>query len=408
MRRLFFYAVVGLLLGAGLVALIEQDPGYIFINWRNTSIETSLWFGLSLALLMWLVLAVSLRLLGNVLRSRLRFMDWLGNRKSRNATALSNRGLINFVEGNWEQSRKQLLRAARYSEAPLLNHLIAARASFRLGDVDEARHQLGLAETIDVDAGIAVELTQAELQLTAGQYEQALATLVRARANASKHPYVLELLARAHFQLEDWEALKQLLPDLKKHDLGSSSQLVTIERATWLGLMAAAVAAPDSKAALEATWRAMPSDLKQQNDYRRRFIKHLSELGANEALERYLVDFLDKQWDSELVNCFRLFPPKHPQKLIKKMDRWLTQQGREPRLVLTTAYVALHAHDWELAEACLLEVSEQEEATETRGLLWRLYLSMGREHEASQQLEKMSLALLGEVDLPLPGRSGDD
>ena len=136
----------------------------------------------------------------------------------------------------------------------MLNHLIAARASFRLGDVDEARHQLGLAETIDVDAGIAVELTQAELQLTAGQYEQALATLVRARANASKHPYVLELLARAHFQLEDWEALKQLLPDLKKHDLGSSSQLVTIERATWLGLMAAAVAAPDSKAALEATW----------------------------------------------------------------------------------------------------------------------------------------------------------
>ena len=130
MRRLFFYAVVGLLLGAGLVALIEQDPGYIFINWRNTSIETSLWFGLSLALLMWLVLAVSLRLLGNVLRSRLRFMDWLGNRKSRNATALSNRGLINFVEGNWEQSRKQLLRAARYREAPLLNHLIAARASF--------------------------------------------------------------------------------------------------------------------------------------------------------------------------------------------------------------------------------------------------------------------------------------
>jgi len=290
----------------------------------------------------------------------------------------------------------------------LLNHLIAARASFRLGDVDEARHQLGLAEAIDVDAGIAVELTQAELQLTAGQYEQALATLVRARANASKHPYVLELLARAYFQLQDWEALQQLLPDLKKHGLGSSSQLVTIERATWLGLMAAAVSAPDSKRALEAIWRAMPSNLKQQNDYRRRFIKHLSELGANEALERHLVDFLEKQWDSELVNFFRLFSPKHPQKLIKKMDRWLTQQGREPRLVLTTAYVALHAHDWELAEACLLEVSEQEEATETRGLLWRLYLSMGREHEASQLLEKMSLALLGEVDLPLPGRSGDD
>jgi uncharacterized protein HemY len=94
--------------------------------------------------------------------------------------------------------------------------------------------------------------------------------------------------------------------------------------------------------------------------------------------------------------------------LIKKMDRWLAQQGREPRLVLTTAYAALHAHDWDLAEACLLEVSEQEEATEARGLLWRLYLATGREQAASQLLEKMSSVLLGEVDLPLPGRSGDD
>ena len=37
-----------------------------------------------------------------------------------------------------------------------------------------------------------------------------------------------------------------------------------------------------------------------------------------------------------------------------------------------------------------------------------LYLATGREQEAAQLLEKMSSALLGEVDLPLPGRSGDD
>jgi len=213
MRRFVTLAILGLLLGAGLVTLIEQDPGYVFVSVGDITVETSIWFALLLWLLAWAVLVLVFRVLGRLLRTRRAFSGWLGGRKTRNAAALTNRGLINFIEGHWERARKQLLRAARYSEAPLINHLIAAQASYRMGDHDETRRQLGMAESVEAGAGIALELTQAELQLSDGRYEQALATLVRARKNANKHPYVLELLARAHRQLGDWQSLRDLLPE---------------------------------------------------------------------------------------------------------------------------------------------------------------------------------------------------
>ena len=404
MRSLFLYGVLGLLLGAGLVTLVEQDPGYIYVSWRDSSIETSLWFGITLALGVWMLAALLLKFITKILRSRLTLMDWLGSRKSRNATALSNRGLINFVEGNWEQSRKQLLRAARYTEAPLLNHLIAARASFRLGDVDEARRQLGIAETIDGDAGIAVELTQAELQLTAGQYEQALATLVRARANANKHPYVVELLARAHLQLEDWESLLEILPELKKYKLNASGHLSDAEERMWLGLMSSAIEAPDAEGALEKLWRSVPAEFKSQRRFRQHFIEQLRSLKAYGALERRVIEFLDNEWDATLVDSLGRFTPKQPKKLLKTLERWLAQQGKEYPLMMAAARAALHAHEWDRAEAFLLEASQQEDAAEAAWLLSALYRATGRQEEAVKLLEQASRELHGEPEVPLPER----
>ena len=404
MRSLFLYGVLGLLLGAGLVTLVEQDPGYIYVSWRDSSIETSLWFGITLALVVWMLVALLLKFITKILRSRLTLMDWLGSRKSRNATALSNRGLINFVEGNWEQSRKQLLRAARYTEAPLLNHLIAARASFRLGDVDEARRQLGIAETIDGDAGIAVELTQAELQLTAGQYEQALATLVRARANANKHPYVVELLARAHLQLEDWESLREILPELKKYKLNASGHLSDAEERMWLGLMSSAIEAPDAEGALEKLWRSVPAEFKSQRRFRQHFIEQLRSLKAYGALERWVIEFLDNEWDATLVDSLGRFTPKQPKKLLKTLERWLAQQGKEYPLMMAAARVALHAHEWDRAEAFLLEASQHEGAAEAAWLLSALYRATGLQEGAVKLLEQASRELYGEPAVPLPER----
>ena len=201
MRKLFILILIALLVGVGIVAVIETDPGYVLVAYGNYTIETSLWVGVLIALVFTLLVYLAVRLVRRLVGGQASLVSWVSGRQARAASRLTTRGLISFIAGNWTRARRQLLRGARNSEAPLINYLMAARSSYRLNEPDKMREYLGAAEDAESEAGIAVELTQAELRLHSGQFEQALATLVRARRNAGRHPYVLDLLRRAYYGL---------------------------------------------------------------------------------------------------------------------------------------------------------------------------------------------------------------
>ena len=345
MRRVLLVIALGLLLGAGLMALIERDPGLVVLSYGNTTIETSVWLALVLWLLIWWLLALSIRLLRGTWSLRGALSGWLGGRKARNASALTNRGLISYIEGNWSRSRRQLLRAARYSKAPLLNYLMAARASFRLGDSESMQRYLGEAERVESDARIALELTQAELQLSAGHNEQALATLVRARDNASRHPYVLELLATAHARLEDWPALQGLLPELRKAAVLDDKRMRDLELSAWQGLLRANCRnADDPIDEVTRLWAKVPRPLVQESGMLREcYVDCLIQHQGWEKAQRFIVNAVEREWDCELASRLGLFPVSQPQKLLKTVRRWLENHPNDPRLLLVAARVALQA-----------------------------------------------------------------
>lgn len=381
MRRILLLAVLGILLGALLVNQIEADAGYVYISVGGMVVETSVWFAILLWLVAWALLSLLLALLRRLLLTHRSVRGWLGARKSRNATTLTNRGLINFIEGNWERARKQLLRSARYSEAPLINHLMAARASFLLGDDAEATRLLGEAERVEVEAGIAVELTQAELQLSAGRFEQALATLVRARKNAGRHPHVLALLASAHRSLGDWEALRPLLPELRKHGLLATAELRGLEEELWQNLLSS-VCKGGEVTSLKALWKEVPVVQREQPDMRRCFVNCLIELEAFEDAEETLVRMLAKAWQPDLLLLVGRFPPRNPGRFLKTTEKWLAAHGNDVALLLANARIALHAGDTTRAEACLEEVHQREATAEVCLELGRLYGLLGKPEQA--------------------------
>ena len=402
MRRVLLLSVLGVLAGALLVSQIERDAGYVYLSLNDTVVETSVWFAIVIWLLAWALLSVLLSVLRRLFLTHRTVRGWLGQRKSRNATTLTNRGLINFIEGNWERARKQLLRSARYSDAPLINHLMAARASFLLGDVAAATRQLGEAERVEAEAGIAVELTQAELQLSAGRFEQALATLVRARKNAGRHPHVLALLARAHRSLGDWNALRPLLPELHKHGVLETSELLGLEEQLWRELLAAACRGGDV-AALKTLWKDMPATQREQPALRCCYVECLIEMGAFAEAEEALTRMLAKAWQPELVPLIGRFAPRNPARFLKTSEKWLSAQGNDPRLLLANARVALFAGATSRAEACLEEVRMRKPTTEVCLELGRLYASQGKMTEAGALFNEAAELSLG----PLPVASGD-
>ena len=157
------------------------------------------------------------------------------DRKANRGRSHTTLGMIAFIEGNWEKSRRLLTDAIKGSEAPLVNYLLAARASHALGDAAASRHYLGLAEETSAKASIAVALTQAEMQVDRGRLEEALATLTRARRNAERHPSVLSLLEKVYSGLRDWKSLLELLPDLRKHNILAAEEIDRLERVALMG-----------------------------------------------------------------------------------------------------------------------------------------------------------------------------
>jgi HemY protein len=187
MRRIFAIALFALLLGVGVVALIETDPGYVLVAYGNYTLESSLWVGLLLLFALILLVYLALRLVFRLVGGQRSLVSWLGTRKTHHAARLSTRGLINFLEGNWARSRRQVLKGATNNEAPLLNYLLAARASHHLGEPDKVSQYLGAAADAESAAVAAVELAEAEIKVHAGQYDQALAVLDN-MGNASSYP----------------------------------------------------------------------------------------------------------------------------------------------------------------------------------------------------------------------------
>ena len=400
MRRLFALVLIALLVGVGIVAIIETDPGYVLVAYGNYTVETSLWVGIVLLAVFTLLIYAAVRFLRRLVGGQNSLYSWLGSRRTRASSRLTTRGLISFIEGNWSRARRQLLRGARNSEAPLINYLMAARASYRLNEPDKMREYLGAAEDAESEAGIAVELTQAEVKLHAGQYEQALATLVRARRNAGRHPYVLDLLHRAYYALRDWPELIALLPELKKYKVLSPEALVELEREIYTGQLATSLGNGNDSAGetLRQAWQKMPANLKQDPEVLHRYVAMLVDSEQSAAAEKVILKALKNHWDSALVRQYGLISGEQPAKQLAQAEAWLPAHTDDAQLLLALGRLCARDKLWGKARDYFESSYRLERTPEICAELGRLILALGEPKVAAAYYREG--LQMGESDLP--------
>lgn len=198
---------------------LQQHSGYLYLTFGRWSLETSLWVAIPALLLLICGIHVLLALWHHLMSLPTRWHYWRTHRRVEHAQAETRRGLIEFSEGHWQLAKKHLMNALPDAETPLLNYLTAARAAQELGDNKLRDECLRQAQQSMPEAKIAVELTQAQLQLANQQWEQARATLKHLQDLAPHHPYVLKLLMQLYEAVRDWDQLITLLPQLKRYHI---------------------------------------------------------------------------------------------------------------------------------------------------------------------------------------------
>ncbi len=336
---IFFVLLISVVLGVQL----SHDPGYLLISINHWSLETTLWVA-AMALIITFILLHSLFLLASAIaKSPKTFRQWQAKRRVLKAQAQTRKGMIEFSEGYWSQARLHLIEALPNTESPLLNYLTAAKAAQEMGNSQLRDNYLREAEQAIPDAKIAVELTQAQLQLENHQWEQALATLQHLKTLAPRHPYVLKLLMHLYHELKDWPQLLALLPELRKSQSLSRKAYDKLQQQTYLAAFSD-IAKYNQPEAMTKLINHLPKNLRQNPEIMAVYCEFLLKQHEYIKAEAIIRNCLRKQYNEELINLYGQF--KANDKQLAFAESLLKTQPNSAPLCLCLGRLSLHSNLW--------------------------------------------------------------
>lgn len=370
-RTLMLFVI--LLASVYLGIQLSHDPGYVLISINHWSIETTVWVAILITLLAFIVFHSILLLLSLISRSPSSFKQWRAKRRTLKAQAKTRQGLIEFSEGHWSEAKNHLIKALPDTDSPLLNYLTAARAAQEMGDNQLRDDYLREAQQAMPEARIAVELTQAQLQLANKQWEQALATLRHLQDLAPKHPYVLKLLMRLYKEVKDWPQLISLLPELKQYKVVTGAAFDKLQQQTYLHAMTD-LARMGQAEPLKTFVEKLPKNLAYAPELMAEYSRFLIAKGQEKEAESLLRHCLKKEYNEQLIELYGLL--KADEKQLAFAESLLKKIPHSAALYLCLGRLSIQNNLWGKAktyfEESLLHKVSPEAYIELGKLLERL------------------------------------
>ncbi len=405
MRTLIYALVV--LTAAVLVALYaREDPGYVVLNFRGWTLESS-----------FVVFAVGLLLTFAAFYGLVRLWQggrhlprWLRDRRrlrrQHEAHEELAQGLVDLIEGRWASAEQHLVRRLPDSDVPMLHYLAAARAAQEQGARDRRDRYLELARAADPEAEVAVGLARAALQRGRREMEEAARTLRELLLDHPGHRQALGMLMDLYREMKAWDRLLDLMPELRRHKVVPLERLDELEREAYRGLMEQAAEREDAEA-LRAVWRRMPKALRRREELAFEYARLLYGLDPEAADEIVGLtrEVLARQWSERLVYLYGLVRARDAASQLAQAEKWLRRYGENAVLLLTLGRLCVQHQLWGKARSYLEASLALEPRAETYRELGALMERLGEEGEAAACYRK-ALSLVGQETLPaLPPRA---
>jgi HemY protein len=393
-------ALLVLIASVAVALLALPDPGYVLIGVGNYSVETSL-----LVLLVVLVLIyVALRVLAGFWHVPAKVHDWEHRRHDRRLHSLFDEAIVELTEGRVERAERRLARLLKSGQAPMQAYLSAARAASQLGYDDRRDQYLKLAQQRHPSARIAVASTQAELQLSKSQLDQAQTTLTHLQKLAPRSEQTLQLLMKLYLQQQDWQRLRDLLPALRRSKVLNANQwqqlAVKVYREQVLGFSSA-----DDVDTLKTEWKQLPQTVQQDEGLIAIYIEQLLRLGDPKQAEQLIAAQIKRGWNQRLVYLFGDLHAADNSSQLDLAERWSEQHPQDPVLLLTLGKISVRNQLWGKARS-YLEASIKQQATPEAYRLLGSLLERLEESEGALDCYRKGMELMDqgmtETALPAP------
>jgi HemY protein len=156
------------------------------------------------------------------------------------------------------------------------------------------------------------------------------------------------LLARCYQELHDWNALVELLPDVRRRKLLLPARLREMELAGYRGLLELA---RSRQADFEAAWSKLPRDMQTEPGLLCYYLDQFARNNWSDAdAEQTLLRVLDNQWDDCLIEVYGRYRSRDANTQLSKAEKWLDDYGHNEQLLLALGRIATRASLWGKAQ----------------------------------------------------------
>ena len=323
--------------------MLVLDTGYIYISYRNLSLETSIWVGIVLVTVLVVLVQLFLKSVFAVFRVRRKVK--IRKRVRQDDRLLRKSNELNIEPGDVESGeRTELL-----SKLPTKKHE-ALLAFVQQAELHHSEKEFQARDKVFEEAVRTFPrlrddliLKQLTLETTRGYSADRFAQIQSLFEERPNHHGVQLLYYRACVKWGMYERVKDLIPKLLKRNVVNIEELDRIDIEIWKQQI------PSMGLTTFAQVRKnLPRRLRDRIELRLEFIKYLWKQEKREDAVAAIEQELKQAWHQDLVELFGLFHVNAGEQLQKARD-WLNNHPNDRTLHLTIARLAQQHGDFELA-----------------------------------------------------------
>ena len=346
--RFAVWSIVLASIAVGLALLFLNSTGYVVIFSGRQRIELSLNLLILLVVGGYLGFYALARLIATLVGIPSRVRAYREERtRSRLRQSLSD-SLLAFFQGRYASAERSAAAALLGEETKGVAAIIAARSAHELGRFNEREKFLDHAKGAAPDVDTARLTTLADLLVSQGRHEEALAVLKDLSARDARNLRLLRLRLQAEQALRLWDAVLDTVDALAKLGGIGPAEAAAARRAAHLGNLAR-----DSRdaATLTAYWKQLPSDVRNDPIVAATAARYHLALGSPAPAQAILEQALEREWNTALVALYGEAAGDEALPQIERAEKWLRAHARDPALLLALGKLCMRQGLWGKAQS---------------------------------------------------------
>jgi HemY protein len=346
--KLAIWSILLCTLAVGIALLARNSTGYVVIFSGTQRIE------LSLNLLVFLVVAgyfafyFLARLAATLIAIPARVRAYRAERSRSRLRHALNDALLAFFQGRYASAEKSAAAALTGEETKGVAAIIAARSAHELGRFNEREQFLDQAKGGAEDVDQARLTTLADLLVSQGRYEEALAVLKDLSARDARNLRLLRLRLTAEQALRNWDEVLSTTNALAKLGGIGPAEAASTRRAAHLGNLNRKA---QDAAALAAYWKQLPGDMRTDPVVAAAAARFHLALGGNAEAQQIIEQALEREWNPTLVALYGESAGADALPQIERAEKWLRAHARDPALLLALGKLCMRQALWGKAQS---------------------------------------------------------